>query len=202
MVRDKESFKTYRTLLNAAKMWLSKVDLDFEPQANSLIVFDETDRLILTDTKQLVVLINRCLCMCLTAAYGDGDIKGSQRAAADALKFIRYNYITDPPKFQKIKLNVDEVFVTAEPEEKADCMLQLILNRPIIVFCEMPSLNSWSLAWPLLRAGAVISMSAKTYYKILKRLDQQPFKLFIVTDEFRWEESTSRSLARFKSVKG
>ena len=201
MARDKESFKTYRTLLNAAKMWLSKVDLDFEPQANSLIVFDETDRLILTDTKQLVVLINRCLCVphCNLWWWRYQRIATSCSRCSE-IHQVQLHYRS--PKVPEIKLNVDEVFVTAEPEEKAECMLQLILNRPIIVFCEMPSLNNWSLAWPLLRAGAVISMSAKTYYKILKRLVQQPFKLVIVTDEFRWEKSTSRSLARFKSVKG
>ena len=58
--------------------------------------------------------MNSCLRVCLIATPDDGDIKGSQRAVVDTLKFTKYNYVTDAPKFQKIKLNVDEVVIAAK----------------------------------------------------------------------------------------
>lgn len=94
--------------------WGYKVGLYFEPYTNSLIVFDEADRFILTDTNKLATLMNSCLHVCLIATSDDEDIKGSQRAVVDTLKFTKYNYVTDAPKFQKIKLNVDEVVIVAE----------------------------------------------------------------------------------------
>ena len=46
--------------------------------------------------------MNSCLRVCLIATPDDGDIKGSQRAVVDTLKFTKYNYVTDAPKFQKL----------------------------------------------------------------------------------------------------
>ena len=100
MMRDKESFKMYWTLLGCDEDAIEYiVGLDFEPEANSLIVFDEADRFTLIDTEKFATLINSCFCVCLTATPDDGDSKGAQRAVVDILKFSRYNYITDAPKF-------------------------------------------------------------------------------------------------------
>jgi superfamily II DNA or RNA helicase len=79
-----------------------------------LIVFDEADRFILHDTEKFASLINNCFCICLTATPDDGDSKGPQRVVVDTLQFSRYNYVTDSPKFQKIKLEVDEVVVAVQ----------------------------------------------------------------------------------------
>lgn len=65
MRREKKSFKTYRTLLGCSEDAREyKFGLDFEPEANSLIVFDEADRLILIDKEKFATLINSCLCVC------------------------------------------------------------------------------------------------------------------------------------------
>jgi hypothetical protein len=44
--------------------------------------------------------------------------------------------VTDSPKFQKIKLEVDEVVVAVQTWDKADCIVQLLLDGPVLVFCE------------------------------------------------------------------
>ena len=186
MMRDKESFQMYWTLLGCGEDAIEYiVGLDFDPEANSLIVFDEADRFTLIDTEKFAALINSCFCVCLTATPDDGDSKGAQRAVVDTLKFSRYNYVTDAPKFQKIKLDVDEVVVAAESEEKTEYIVQLLSNGPVLVFCEN------DLAEQLVermttaeRADAVICMSTKTDYKSLLCLDQKPFKLVIATEEF------------------
>ena len=94
--------------------------LDFVPEANSLVIFDEADRFILNDTGKFAALINSCLCICLTATPDDGDSKGARRIVVDTLQFSRYNYVTDAPKFLPIKLEVDEVVAAVETEDKAD----------------------------------------------------------------------------------
>ena len=110
MVRDQADSRAYWTLLGCTRNEIEyKVGLDFVPEANSLIIFDEADRFMLGATEKFTGLINSCLCICLTSTPDDGDSKGAQRAVVDTLKFSRYNYVTDAPKFQKIKLDVDEV---------------------------------------------------------------------------------------------
>ena len=44
-----------------------KVGLDFVPEENSLIIFDEADKFMLHGTEKFAALINGCLCICLTA---------------------------------------------------------------------------------------------------------------------------------------
>ena len=81
-------------------------------------------------------MINSCFCVCLTATPEYGDSKGGQRAIVHTLKISKYNYVTDAPKFQKIKLDVDEVVIATEPEEKVSHIVHFLLKRSILLFCE------------------------------------------------------------------
>ena len=123
-----------------------RVGLDFVPEANSLIVFDEADRFILNYTALFASLINSCFCICLTATPDDGDIKGPQRILADTRQFSRYNYVIDAPKFQKIKLEVDEVVSAVSTGDKADYIIQLLINGQYSYSVRASSLSSWLLS--------------------------------------------------------
>ena len=86
MMRDEQCFQIYWTLLGRDPGQMQyKMGLDFVPEANSLVIFDEADRFILNDTGKFAALINSCLCICLTATPDDGDSKGARRIVVDTL---------------------------------------------------------------------------------------------------------------------
>ena len=113
-----------------------KVGLDFVPEENSLIIFDEADRFMLHDTEKFAALLNGCLCICLTATPDDGDSKGLWRLVVDTLRFSRMNYVLDAPPNQPAQLEVDEVVYASSLESKAAHIVKQLSTGPVLVFCE------------------------------------------------------------------
>jgi hypothetical protein len=80
MERDQKDFQVYWTLLSINSTVVKyQVGLDFAPEPNSLIIFDEADTFMLGDTGKFTKLINGCFCICLTATPDNLDAEGAHR---------------------------------------------------------------------------------------------------------------------------
>lgn len=76
MERDFNDFKFFWDLLGAAEAVKYHVGLDFAPESNSLIIFDEADAFIFRDPVKFNALIIGCFCICFTATPDNCDPKG------------------------------------------------------------------------------------------------------------------------------
>lgn len=86
MERDQKDFQAYWTLLGIDNATVKyQMGLDFVPEPNSLIIFDEADTFMLGDTGKFTKLIDGCFCICLTATPDDRDAKGAHRLVIEAL---------------------------------------------------------------------------------------------------------------------
>lgn len=96
MERDKKDFQVYWTLLGIEGTAVKyHVGINFVPEPNSLIIFDEADVYMLGDPEKFAEMINGCLCLCFTATPDNKDPKGAERLVVDTLQFSRYNYVID-----------------------------------------------------------------------------------------------------------
>lgn len=112
-----------------------KVGLDFVPEPNSLLIFDEADRFLLKDSARFNKLINGCFCICFTATPDNCDAKGVQRLVLDTLQFSRYNYVLDVPVNEVPELEMDVVDAPST-EEKVDHIMRQLNNGPVLTFCD------------------------------------------------------------------
>jgi len=64
MERDLSDFKVFWDMLNVKESVTYQVGLDFIPEANSLIVFDEADAFIFRDPIKFNTVTSGCFCIC------------------------------------------------------------------------------------------------------------------------------------------
>lgn len=167
-----------------------KEGLDFVPEPNSLIIFDEADTFMLKDTERFAALINGCFCICFTATPDNGDAKGVQRRVLTTLHFSMHNYVLDAQSNQS-QMEVDTIDVPSV-DGKAAHIMQQLTTGPVLSYCDEPlaeKLCSLMIAREedSVAAGgetSLIRMTPDTDFKLLRCLDRRPFKLIVATGEF------------------
>jgi hypothetical protein len=181
MERDQKDFQVYWTLLSIDSTVVKyQVGLDFAPEPNSLIIFDEADTFMLGDTGKFTKLINGCFCICLTATPDNLDAEGAHRLVIETLQFSRHDYELDAHANEVALLEVDAVVDAPSTEQKAEYIAQQLKNGPVLAFCD----HLLAEALNAIARESVIIMDHDTDYNLLRTLDQQPFKLVIAQDEF------------------
>ncbi len=101
-----------------------QVGLDFAPEPNSLIIFDEADVFMFKGSDEFTQLINGCFCICFTATPDNCDSKGVHRLVIDTLRFTRFNYMLDAPANEIARLEVDAVVDAVSVDHMADHIVQ------------------------------------------------------------------------------
>lgn len=124
MMRDNESFQMYWNLSRCGEDAIEyKVGLRFEPQANSLMVFDEASIFIFIGAEKLTSSIDSHLCICLTTTHDD------------TLKYTGCSHVTNPPSSRKSSLMVMKLLLRRCPEIRP-IIVKLLPNESVLAFCE------------------------------------------------------------------
>jgi len=74
-----------------------RVGCDFEPEENSLIIIDESDRVMFESPKTFADFIENKFCICFTATPSNCDQQGVEAEIIKALGFRQYNYVLGQP---------------------------------------------------------------------------------------------------------
>jgi len=93
MQRDKQDFEDLWRLTQSENKVEYHVELDFEPEENSLILVDESDRLMFEQPKFFAGFIKKKFCICFTATPDNCDQHGVEAEVTKVLDFEQRNYI-------------------------------------------------------------------------------------------------------------
>lgn len=169
MKRDQKDFQPYWQLLEIEGTASVKYQagLDFIPEPNSLVIFDEADEFMFGSPARFTELIDGCFCICLTATPDNCDPEGAHSLLLKTLQFGRYNYVLDVPANKATKLEIDAVVDASSVEQKVSFAVQQLSNGPVLAFCDQ------ALAEQLAAAAGdlVVNMNEDTDYNLLRTLD-------------------------------
>ena len=87
MERDKSDFEDLWNLTGYREKVEYHFGLDFEPENNSLILVDESDRLMFEEPKLFADFVNKKFCICFTATPNNCDQEGIEAEVVKALGF-------------------------------------------------------------------------------------------------------------------
>lgn len=95
MERDKSDFEDLWNLAGCQDKVEYHVGLDFNPEDNSLILVDESDRLMFEEPKAFADFIEKKFCICFTGTPNNCDQQGVEAEVVKTLGFNQYNYVVD-----------------------------------------------------------------------------------------------------------
>ena len=93
MQRDKQDFEDLWRLAQSQSKVEYHTGLDFEPEENSLILVDESDRLMFEQPKVFADFIKKKFCICFTATPNNCDQHGVEAEVTKFLGFKQHNYV-------------------------------------------------------------------------------------------------------------
>jgi len=93
--KDEEDFKDLWLLTPGGLKLGYHKDLDFAPQTNSVIIFDEADHYIFSDPAAFMKFTKKSLCICLTATCADDAVAGIERSVLKAMGFRIFEHLCD-----------------------------------------------------------------------------------------------------------
>ena len=97
MERDRADFKDLWRLAGCENQVEYHVGCDFEPEENSLILIDESDRVMFESPKAFTDFIENKFCICFTATPSNCDQQGVETEVIKALGFKQYSYLPGQP---------------------------------------------------------------------------------------------------------
>ena len=95
--RDKIDFKDLWSLAGCTDKVEYHIGCAFEPEKNSLILVDESDRMMFEEPGAFLRFVNGTFCICFTATPSNCDQQGVEAEAIKALGFKQYNYLVGQP---------------------------------------------------------------------------------------------------------
>jgi len=93
MERDRADFQDLWRLAGCENKVEYRVGCDFEPEENSLILIDESDRIMFGSPKNFADFIENKFCICFTATPSNCDKQGVEAEVIKALGFKQYSYV-------------------------------------------------------------------------------------------------------------
>lgn len=87
MERDKADFENLWRLSGCQNKVEYHIGYDFKPEENSLILIDESDRVMFVQPKSFVNFLGKKFCICFTATPSNCDQQGVEAEVIKALDF-------------------------------------------------------------------------------------------------------------------
>ena len=97
MERDKTDFEDLWNLAGCREKVEYPIGCCFEPEANSLILIDESDRVMFESPKMFTDFVDGKFCICFTATPSNCDKQGVEAEVIKALGFRQFDYTVDEP---------------------------------------------------------------------------------------------------------
>jgi hypothetical protein len=93
MYRDKSDFEHLWNLASCQDKVEYHVGIDFKPEKNSLVLVDESDKMMFEEPKAFAKFLIGTFCICFTATQSNCDPQGVETEVIKALGFKQYDYV-------------------------------------------------------------------------------------------------------------
>ena len=119
--RDRTYFEGLWNLAGCIDKVEYHIGCAFEPEKNSLILVDESDRMMFEEPKAFLRFVNGTFCVCFTATPSNCDEHGVEAEVIKALGFKQYDYILDLAPMKAVeRLRFDEINYAENLEKKVE----------------------------------------------------------------------------------
>ncbi len=140
MKRDQEEFKQYWYFVSEGLV-VYHCNTDFVVGEGELLLIDEADILIFSQTKKLVALLGVAPCIALTATPDNADEQGIEKAVTNHLQFKCFDYTGNKNiDYEAIIKQIQTLpFKASDEENKRDLIKyikDLIKVKPVLLFCD------------------------------------------------------------------
>jgi late competence protein required for DNA uptake (superfamily II DNA/RNA helicase) len=68
---------------------------EFKAAPNELVIVDEADTFMFSNSRSFAAMIEECCCICFTATPDNCDVKGIEAKVVNGLKFPKYSYVLE-----------------------------------------------------------------------------------------------------------
>ena len=180
--RDLKDFESLWILLGCQEKVQYHVGRDFAAEETELIIVDESDTATFDSPERFAGLIDGRACICFTATPDNCDGRGIEAQVVQALQFKQYAYAPDAEQEDAAtRLEFDDVHHVSSTEDKVKLITTLVASGSVIVY------GSEELKDQLLlvaSAGTIVINQDNVDCKMLRQLDQAPYKILFNVNQF------------------